>query len=502
MNLLACEACVVLFLAAVVAAAERPAPPTGASLVFTSGEPAAARVRELMAAGEMAKAEAVLKGPSVAGALRDEGLEIIRRTRQDYSLDAAGLVGKLRDSIPDVTAEDVERWRRAGEAQWRMLDGQVKYFRREPANIFRFCDEAKKRRDEHAAKAGKTAPKVPDSDTQLDRHLAEIVAAAERTGRAEVLPVRHKVRHRLTVRPDRPGAKAGSLVRCWLPFPQVYRQQGEVKLIRTSPAEHVLAPNAVDGDPVTGAPQRTVYLERWIEDPAQPVAFEEEFEYVFAAYYPALDESQVRQLPAGAMAGYLAERPPHIVFTPELKSEVARVVGDEANPLARVRKIFHHHNATIRYCAEEEYGIIPSFARHVFERRRGDCGVQAILFITMCRIAGVPARWQSGFETKPWGWNMHDWAEFYVEPWGWLPADPSYGLRKSDDPRVGEFYIGHLDPYRMIVNLDYGSTLHPPKPSLRSEPADFQRGEVEIDGRNLYYDEWEWDVQLQWHPQE
>ena len=58
------------------------------------------------------------------------------------------------------------------------------------------------------------------------------------------------------------------------------------------------------------------------------------------------------------------------------------------------------------------------------------------------------------------------------------------------------------DPYRMIVNLDYGSTLHPPKPSLRSEPADFQRGEVEIDGRNLYYDEWEWDVQLQWHPQE
>ncbi len=40
----------------------------------------------------------------------------------------------------------------------------------------------------------------------------------------------------------------------------------------------------------------------------------------------------------------------------------------------------------------------------------------------------------------------------------------------------------------MIVNLDWGRELFPPKPSLRSEPADFQRGEVEVDGRNLYYD--------------
>ena len=42
-----------------------------------------------------------------------------------------------------------------------------------------------------------------------------------------------------------------------------------------------------------------------------------------------------------------------------------------------------------------------------------------------------------------------------------------------------------------IVNLDWGHELFPPKRSLRSEPADFQRGEVEIDGVNLYYDAWE-----------
>ena len=57
----------------------------------------------------------------------------------------------------------------------------------------------------------------------------------------------------------------------------------------------------------------------------------------------------------------------------------------------------------------------------------------------------------------------------------------------------GRLTLYHLDAYRLIVNLDYGSPLHPPKRTLRSEPLDFQRGEVEIDGRNLYYDEWDWD---------
>jgi hypothetical protein len=73
-------------------------------------------------------------------------------------------------------------------------------------------------------------------------------------------------------------------------------------------------------------------------------------------------------------------------------------------------------------------------------------------------------------------------------------------LQKSDDPRVREFYIGHQDSYRMIVNTDYGHELVPPKQSLRSEPADFQRGEVEIDGRNLYFDEWDYEFKFEQTP--
>ena len=76
--------------------------------------------------------------------------------------------------------------------------------------------------------------------------------------------------------------------------------------------------------------------------------------------------------------------------------------------------------------------------------KMGEFGHALAALVPLARAAGVPARWQSGWETKPSNWNMHDWAEFYVEPWGWLPIDQSYGRRVSDDERVREFYFGHL----------------------------------------------------------
>jgi hypothetical protein len=35
---------------------------------------------------------------------------------------------------------------------------------------------------------------------------------------------------------------------------------------------------------------------------------------------------------------------------------------------------------------------------------------------------------------------------------------------------------------------------------LRSEPADFQRGEVEVDGQNLYYDLWDYAMKIERTP--
>jgi hypothetical protein len=216
------------------------------------------------------------------------------------------------------------------------------------------------------------------------------------------------------------------------------------------------------------------------------------FDYTFCAYYPQLDAAKVQPLPADWNGANLGERPPHIVFTPEIRAEVKRIVGRETNALTKARKIFRWVSDNVPWCAEDEYCLIPSFAIKGYAAGQGDCGVQSSVFIAMCRIAGIPARWQSGFETKPGeDWGMHDWSEIFIAPWGWLPADASYGVQKSSDPRIAEFFLGHQDSYRLIVNLDWGRELFPPKKSFRSEPADFQRGEIEVDGRNLYFDQWD-----------
>ena len=489
-----------------IVGAEAGAAPTGASLAWTSADPIVVRARGWVGDGRFADAEALLKAEaqaadSEAARARREMLEIIRRIRREYSLTPEDLLARVKRSLPDVTLDDLTRWREAGQVRFRMIDGQLRYFRREPSHMFRFCPEAIERLE---ARSPGSSPAARSKKVQgnLIAHLEQIVAAAGKADGPEVLPIRHRVTFKLTVSPNRPGAKAGSLVRCWLPFPQEYRQQKDVKLIRTSPAKHILAPSAVDSSPMRGAPQRAVYLEQRIQDPAKPVVFEEEFEYTSYAYYPALKASDARALPADFDRTYLAERPPHIAFTPEIKAAVREVVGAEQNPLEKVRKIYHYLDAKGQWCPEEEYPIIPSFCTKAFTTGQGDCGVQSILFVTMCRLAGVPARWQSGFETKPWGWNMHDWSEVYIEPWGWLPVDMSYGLQPSEKPEIREFYIGHQDSYRLIVNLDYGTPFIPAKEDLRSEPADLQRGEVEIDGRNLYFDEWDYEISFDWQPGE
>lgn len=448
------------------------------------------QARELMESGQFAQSLALLdqKTPSDDRAA-DELRDIIARTRSAYTTDSQRMLAKIRNSIPDVSPDDIERWRKAGELDYRTIDGQIFYFDREPANLFRFCEEAKRRR--------RTSSNDESAGWKLDQHLARVVAAAKNDG-PEVVPIRHRMTYTVTVPVDAPGFKAGALVRAWLPFPQEYRQQRDIRLISSSPTYTLLAPPCSDEAADEGATQRTLYFEQRITDPSQPLKFTEVFEYTCSAYYPHLDDGKAKPLPADYADGELGERLPHIAFTPTVNEIVARVVGNETNPLIKARKLFHYVSENIAYCAEEEYSTIPSLSIKALSTRRGDCGVQGITFITLCRAAGIPARWQTGWETMRQGSTFHDWCEFYVAPWGWLPCDPSYGLQKSDDPAIREFYFGHLDSYRLIINRDYGRELIPPKQSLRSEPLDFQRGEVEIDGKNLYFDQWDYDMNMEW----
>ena len=453
----------------------------------------------LMERGDYAAAEAALRAqiadedaPVTDQAARN--LEILRRTRMEFPLDAAAVLKELQAELPDATAADVERWTESDALVHRTIDGEVRYFRRAVRNLFLLDSAARQRRDAARQAAGADPAETPPFD--LRNHVRELVRLAEDAAEVEILPIRHRVNYALTVHADHPRAEPGAVVRAWLPFPQEYRQQSDVRLIRSSPGEPVIA--------AASAPQRTAHFEQTIHDASAPLRFEIELEFVTRAYCPKLDAELAEQydLHGDVYREFTAERLPHIALTPEVRAMAAEIVGDETNPLEKARLVFRWVSHNIPWCSEMEYSIIPNLWGKGLGKRCGDCGVQGMSFIALCRAAGVPARWQSGWQTKPGKSNMHDWAEFYVEPWGWLPADASYGVMDDPDPRVRDFFCGHMDPYRFIVNLDYGRELEPPKTSFRSEPNDFQRGEVEIDGHNLYFDEWDYEFEVESTPLE
>ncbi len=129
---------------------------------------------------------------------------------------------------------------------------------------------------------------------------------------------------------------------------------------------------------------------------------------------------------------------------------------------------------------------------------RGDCGVFALLFITLCRIAGIPARWQSGLAVRPGRVGPHDWAMFYLAP----PRLAVGGLllRLLRPPQRGGRPPGPL--LRQPGPLADGSQFRlpgppdAPMPAWRQDPYDNQCGELMVDGRGLDAPERAWGHEL------
>ncbi len=65
----------------------------------------------------------------------------------------------------------------------------------------------------------------------------------------------------------------------------------------------------------------------------------------------------------------------------------------------------------------------------------GACRDIAVLFIEVCRAAGLPARFVSGYhegDDRLIEGDLHAWAEVYLPGIGWRGYDPSYGLAVAD----------------------------------------------------------------------
>lgn len=427
--------------------------------------------------------------PERAARLRVE-LYRLRRVCQEYRLSRedvlGGLRGRLKGASGDADALLDELMERR-LVDWREIDGERRFLPRYLETLERHAGEV----------PGLEASRDPDAKGLV----RTLVSMRETCSQARRITLRATVASRAPVAPE-------DVVRAWLPLPVECGEQRGVEVFYESTPGGAVSP--VD------SAQRTIFWEgRGAELPLVEgrASFQVLYRYTiqvpYVALYQAADEAGSRRRqgvptypgPADApadLAPYLGEKAPHIVFTPFLRALARRVVGERRDALSRARAIYDYVTSSVKYHYQPAYVALGSIADTTARTLTGDCGCMSLLFITLCRIAGVPARWQSGLCVRPRGARPHDWAQFYAGPYGWRWVDCSFGASayRSGDELRRTHYFGNLDPLRMIACTDFYEPLTPPDDALREDPFDNQRGEMSVGGVGLAGSEMERSVEV------
>jgi transglutaminase-like putative cysteine protease len=458
------------------------------SPVFAVDQSPPAAIVTQIDAGHFKSADA-----AVTDALKQSGLtanqksallfqrERMRRILIDFTLSGDDVKTRVRKDIPDLSDAEFTKWDAAGLFEHQVIDGRTLYFKRSPGNLFRISPEALARR-------AVQTPITGGPMETLNDHQRAIRRTALAQHRTSVLPRRIRMTQILSVKAD--AVPDGQTVRAWIPYPRaIPGQQEDIVYVGSEPAKHDIAP--------ASAMQRTVYLEK----PAQSgrkTKFSVTYEVTLYAQFHDIDASKVTtQAITPELVSFVAERPPHIVFTDAMRAFSRKVVGDEKNPYRIAQKLFAAVDR-IPWAGAREYSTISNISAYALHAGHADCGQQTLLLMTLLRLNGIPTRWQSGMVFADDGKynDIHDWGYLYLAPYGWVPMDVTTGRLQpgpGDDKALEWFYLGGLDNYRLAFNDDFGRDFEPAKKFFRSDDVDSQRGEAEWSGGNLYFDQLNYD---------
>jgi hypothetical protein len=390
--------------------------------------------------------------------------EIVKVLPMDYPYTREEALRAADDAIRDFSAAEFDEWKDQGAIDWLMVNGEVRY------------------KDDFVANLIKTRPvitarvKDPQSAQGKKKNFAlldETIASMKKKGS---LSYHIRIRSVLTVDPD--SVREGEPITVHLPLPVAGAQAKNIKILSTS-----LEPFSIGSE---NDPQRTVCFRETLKA-GQEFAVEYEYDNCMNYADPKPEEADASQPDFCT-----DEQAPHIVFTPYLRSLTAEIVGEEKNPVRKARKIYDFVTTKVMYSFVRPYFAITNIPEYAAAGLKGDCGVQALLFITLCRCAGIPAQWQSGLYSTPLDIGCHDWARFYIAPYGWLFADCSFGgaAYREGAMERWNFYFGNLEPFRMPAASEFQHEFIPAKKFLRNDPYDNQTGEAEYEDRPLVHGEY------------
>ena len=391
--------------------------------------------------------------------------EMIRRLPGEFPYTREEALAIIRDKIADFTEEELDMLIDTRRIRWIYIGGEVRIFER-------FFSSLVKAYPGFAKRANMVLPGVESAvgGIPLLDHAMQVM---KETG-----SMTNRIRIRSSVRISDEQFTPGMFVRAHLPIPCACRQQKDIRIEKVFPETCVIDPE--------DALQRTVC---WEENMAENHEFTVEYSYLHTAVYR--DTENMKGLPADPTY-WTYEEAPHIMFTPYIKVLAEELTEGVEDPLEKARRFYDFITLNMNYTFMPSYFLMENIAETCARDFSGDCGVFALLFLTLCRCAGIPAQWQSGFTAEPDFCGGHDWVRFYVEPQGWLFADCSYGVsanRNQNEPRR-KFYFGNLDPYRMVANSAFQENFTVPKVQWRADPYDNQVGEMESDTTGFSFEQY------------
>ena len=376
---------------------------------------------------------------------------------KDYYTTEEELLAKIQEKFPRCTLQTLKRLTEMNYADHIVKGGRVYYQNDAKRNLF----GAARVFLEHLDEEGNILPHQPRPDNFRNEFFLSLKENGLRA-------YRYTVKVKLKIKEE--FARVGEEITVHLPYPAICDCQPYSELVDSSHPAYI-----------SEAGHRTACIKAVLKENEE---FFVTFKFDRVVKYIDLDFDRVD---AEQPTFYTAEALPHIRFTPYLVDLAKKIKGDEENPLKIAKRVYDYVTENVNYSYLRDYLYIDQIPEYVLKNGKGDCGAQAISFITLCRILKVPARWESGLRVGPNIDSIHDWAQIYVAPYGWIPVDltDGGGARRNLDTLKREYSFGNIDPFRMSACNDFQLGFDPPKRFMRCDPYDNQLGEAEYNDYGL-----------------
>jgi transglutaminase-like putative cysteine protease len=370
---------------------------------------------------------------------------IAERVLAEYPFSRDQVVEQVKFRYPGLSNQTIEKMLDEMQAEHIDTDGETRYFADVPSNVgFRNLTLL---RQSFQAMGG-----TPTFDALLPLVLASGGEHDTFFNRTDF-----RVTGNLTI--PRDMLPSSGILKLWLPAPINTDSQGSVSMNVVSPGRTVSssAPDSQLG---------LTYVE--VDLASQNADVKVWMNYTYSEYQQKFD------IDPGNVGEYNHSSPLYLQFTashgnilvtPEIQALAESIIGAEKNPYLQARLVYQHILGNITYSFTPHASLcalgVPE-SEYVRTHQFGDCGAQSMYFAALMRALGVPARATGGYQAFPPASGTHIWAEFYLPNYGWVPvdvtaaetADWSYNATAEQRAAFKDFFLGNLDPYRFVIQVD------------------------------------------------